>query len=206
MERRSAFSGTASYFVSRRPGTARCSTLWTNRGVEFCHCYLVQGSDGLIYGTAQGGGATGAGAIFSLDVGLPKPAPRTQHFSPASGAVGSQVRLWGQDLLPASVEFNGFAATNGIQQRIELCLGDALQWGNICPLANPAELEPNRAGTARYSLGRSCFYNRVTLGSPRISCHGTKKKDRPGGPSHLLLVPQRLDRIDARRAAAGNQA
>jgi uncharacterized repeat protein (TIGR03803 family) len=80
-------------------------------GSGVCHCYLVQGSDGLIYGTAQGGGATGAGAIFSLDVGLPKPAPRTQHFSPASGAAGTQVRLWGQNLLSASVQFNGFAAT-----------------------------------------------------------------------------------------------
>lgn len=76
-----------------------------------CTCYLVQGSDGLIYGTAQGGGASGAGAIFSLDVGLPQPAPRTQHFSPASGAVGTQVRLWGYNLLSASVQFNGVAAT-----------------------------------------------------------------------------------------------
>jgi uncharacterized repeat protein (TIGR03803 family) len=76
-----------------------------------CRCGLVQGSDGLIYGVAQGGGASGAGAIFSLDVGLPQPAPRTQHFSPASGAVGTQVRLWGYNLLSASVQFNGVAAT-----------------------------------------------------------------------------------------------
>lgn len=70
---------------------------------ESCGCSLVQGSDGLIYGTA---GET----IFSLDVGLPKPAPWTQHFSPTSGAVSAQVRLWGNNLLSAAVQFNGVAA------------------------------------------------------------------------------------------------
>ncbi|MGA2742018.1 MAG: choice-of-anchor tandem repeat GloVer-containing protein [Bryobacteraceae bacterium] len=76
-----------------------------------CHCTLVQGSDGTIYGTAQGGGAYGAGAVFALDVGLPKPAPRAQHFSPASAAAGTRVLLWGSNLLSPSVQFNGIAAT-----------------------------------------------------------------------------------------------
>ena len=36
-------------------------------------CTLVQGHDGIIYGTASGGGPTGAGLIFALDAGLPVP-------------------------------------------------------------------------------------------------------------------------------------
>jgi uncharacterized repeat protein (TIGR03803 family) len=76
-----------------------------------CQCQLAQGSDGTIYGTASAGGIVGGGVVFALDAGLPKPAPRTPYFSPASGAVGAQVRIWGYNLLSASVEFNGVAAT-----------------------------------------------------------------------------------------------
>src|ERR1035441_4193523 len=76
-----------------------------------CQCSLVQGSDGNIYGTALSGGPSNGGVIFSLELGLPKPAPRAQNFRPASGAVGTQVRIWGSNLLSASVEFNGVAAT-----------------------------------------------------------------------------------------------
>jgi len=75
-----------------------------------CPCTLVQGSDGIIYGTAQNYGATGAGTIFALDAGLPKPAPRAREFSPASGAAGAKVRIWGSNLFSAKVEFNGVAA------------------------------------------------------------------------------------------------
>lgn len=75
-----------------------------------CQCQLTQGSDGNIYGTAQVGGPVGGGAVFALDVGLPKPAPRAQHFSPQSGAPGTSVRIWGYNLLSATVAFNGIAA------------------------------------------------------------------------------------------------
>jgi hypothetical protein len=75
-----------------------------------CACQLTQGSDGIIYGSASGGGIYGAGDIFALDAELPKPAPKAQYFHPSSGAVGTQVRIWGQNLLSASVEFNGVAA------------------------------------------------------------------------------------------------
>lgn len=77
----------------------------------YCNCTLVQGSDGIIYGTAQAGGAAGAGEIFALDVGLPKPQPLPMKFSPQSGAPGTRVRIWGQNLLSASVAFNGVPAT-----------------------------------------------------------------------------------------------
>jgi uncharacterized repeat protein (TIGR03803 family) len=71
----------------------------------------VQGSDGNIYGTAISGGPNNGGVIFALELGLPKPAPAAQRFSPGSGAVGTQVLLWGSNLLAASVQFNGVAAT-----------------------------------------------------------------------------------------------
>ena len=84
----------------------------SNPGVDGqCDCSLVQGSDGQIYGTAQYGGPIDAGAVFALDAGLPKPAPRAQHFQPKSGAAGTPVRIWGYNLLSAGVQFNGMAAT-----------------------------------------------------------------------------------------------
>jgi hypothetical protein len=43
-------------------------------------------------------------------MGLPKPAPQARSFSPASGAAGAKVRLWGYNLLEASVQFDGVAA------------------------------------------------------------------------------------------------
>ena len=76
-----------------------------------CSCQLTQGSDGIIYGSAQQGGIYGGGDIFALDAGLPKPAPKAQSFHPSSGPVGTQVRIWGHNLLSAAVEFNGVAAT-----------------------------------------------------------------------------------------------
>ena len=74
-------------------------------------CWLVQGSDGIIYGIAHAGGSTGEGAVFALDAGLHKPKPTAQQFQPKSGAVGTEVRIWGYNLLLASVTFNGVAAT-----------------------------------------------------------------------------------------------
>jgi uncharacterized repeat protein (TIGR03803 family) len=76
-----------------------------------CQCSLLQGSDGNIYGTASSGGPTNAGVIFSLELGLPKPAPAVVSVRPDSGAAGMQVLLWGSNLLSASVQFNGAAAT-----------------------------------------------------------------------------------------------
>jgi len=75
-----------------------------------CPCTLVQGSDGVVYGTAQMFGTTGGGTIFALDAGLPKPAPQAKQFQPQSGSAGTQVQIWGSNLLSAKVTFNGVAA------------------------------------------------------------------------------------------------
>ena len=83
-----------------------------NPGTDgICNCYLVQGSDGVIYGTSTAGGVHGGGTMFALDAGLPKPKPQALQFSPLSGPVGTQVLIWGYNLLAPSVQFNGAAAT-----------------------------------------------------------------------------------------------
>ena len=79
--------------------------------VAQCVCLLIQGSDGLIYGSAQSGGVTGGGTVFSVDLGLPKPAPRVPSFEPTSGLAGTKVLLWGTNLLSPAVQFNGVAAS-----------------------------------------------------------------------------------------------
>jgi uncharacterized repeat protein (TIGR03803 family) len=76
-----------------------------------CLCYLTQGSDGNIYGSAQVGGIYGGGVLFALSAGLPKPAPRVLRFTPRSGPVGTKVLIWGTNLLSASVSFNGVSST-----------------------------------------------------------------------------------------------
>jgi uncharacterized repeat protein (TIGR03803 family) len=75
-----------------------------------CDCWLIQASDGNLYGAATLGGLHGFGDIFSLDAGLPRPRPWAQHFTPASGPAGTKVRIWGRNLLGASVQFNGTPA------------------------------------------------------------------------------------------------
>jgi uncharacterized repeat protein (TIGR03803 family) len=73
-------------------------------------CNFIQGSDGKLYGTAAIGGP-GGGAVFSLDFGLPKPAPSIARMVPDSGATGQKIILWGSHLLGAtSVSFNGVPA------------------------------------------------------------------------------------------------
>jgi hypothetical protein len=81
-----------------------------------CPCGLLQGSDGIIYGAATGGGPgpTGAGTIFTLDVGLPVPKPQAGVVWPNSGAVGARVRIWGYNLFGASVAFNGVPAAKAV--------------------------------------------------------------------------------------------
>ncbi len=84
----------------------------TNAGNDGeCGCGLTMGSDGLIYGTLGTGGPTGGGGIFTLDVGLPKPSPWAETFTPNAGVVGAKVLIWGRNLFSSSVKFNGVEAT-----------------------------------------------------------------------------------------------
>jgi len=78
-----------------------------------CACILVEGMDGRLYGVApNGGNYPGNGAVFSLSIGLPKPAPMVSGLYPASGPAGTKVVLWGDYLLGAtSVTFNGAPAS-----------------------------------------------------------------------------------------------
>lgn len=76
-------------------------------GVLQCPCSLIQGSDGQLYVTAQSGNAV----VLAFDAGLAKPAPLALSFSPKSGSVGTRVRIWGANLLSASVQFNGVPTT-----------------------------------------------------------------------------------------------
>ena len=66
--------------------------------------WLVQHTDGLLYGTTTYGGTNDLGTVYSLDVGL-KPFIRTL---PGEAAVGETIKILGTNLTGASaVSFNG---------------------------------------------------------------------------------------------------
>jgi len=89
-------------------GTLRTVHSFDNTDGENPSGGLFQATNGTFYGTAFQGGANGAGTIFSLSVGL-DPFVKTL---PASGKVGTAVRILGTDLTGATnVNFNGKAAT-----------------------------------------------------------------------------------------------
>jgi len=100
-------------FSLTRSGTYKAEFQMTGFNGQ-CPCFLLQGSDGIIYGAASAGGSTGNGAIFALDAGLPIPKPQAGSFSPGSGAVGTRVRIWGNNLFGASVAFNGVPAPGAV--------------------------------------------------------------------------------------------
>jgi hypothetical protein len=92
--------------------TGQYTSLHTMNGPDGqCGCTLIQGGDGVIYGTSDGGGSNGAGTVWALNAGLPKPAPQALSFQPTSGPPGTKVQIWGYNLLAASAQFNGVAAS-----------------------------------------------------------------------------------------------
>lgn len=103
-----------SSILQLNPATGTLTTIY-----EFKNPYdgmyptqLLQGSDGLIYGISNAGGAVGNGNIFSLDLGLAKPVPTLHGVEPAQGAVGAKVLLYGKNLLGSTaVSFGGVPAT-----------------------------------------------------------------------------------------------
>ena|SRR5450755_3835808 len=85
-----------------------------------CPCQFIEGMDGKLYFVANVGGAIGTGAVFSLDIGLAKPAPAISGMYPASGPVGQKVLLWGKFLLGAkSVDFNGVPAASPVVTSVQ---------------------------------------------------------------------------------------
>jgi uncharacterized repeat protein (TIGR03803 family) len=78
---------------------------------------LVQGTDGLFYGTAAGGGANDEGSVFALSNGL---GPFVETLLTA-GSVGNTVIVLGNNLTGAtSVTFNGTPATFVVQSATEI--------------------------------------------------------------------------------------
>jgi hypothetical protein len=110
--------GSASNYIFRYNLTTRQLSgvyeLNANTSQCECPCKLIEGMDGKLYGvTPLGGSNQGIGAVFSLDIGLPKPTPVISGLYPASGPAGQNVTLWGNYLLGAtSVTFNGAPAAN----------------------------------------------------------------------------------------------
>jgi uncharacterized repeat protein (TIGR03803 family) len=90
------------------PGGA-FTVLHTFDGTDGCspHGGLTQGTDGVLYGAAFGGGAHGSGTVYSLSVGL---APFVKTL-PHSGQPGSAIKILGTNLTgTTSVSFHGTAA------------------------------------------------------------------------------------------------
>lgn len=73
---------------------------------------LLQASNGTLLGITNNGGFTGdPGEIFSVEPTLPAPKAEFLTFSPASGKVGSQVRIYGTHFVGTlAVKFNGTSA------------------------------------------------------------------------------------------------
>jgi uncharacterized repeat protein (TIGR03803 family) len=107
-----AIQGNSALFSLTRSGTYKVEFKTDNGNTQgLCTCILTQGGDGIIYGTASGGGPGGYGVVFALNAGLPVPKPKAREFTPRSGAVGARVQIWGYNLLNASVTFDGVPAT-----------------------------------------------------------------------------------------------
>ena len=69
---------------------------------------VVQGSDGDLYGVQT----TFGGSVYQVASGLNPPMPSIVRFTPASGAAGTKVAIFGKHLLGAtSVSFNGALAS-----------------------------------------------------------------------------------------------
>jgi uncharacterized repeat protein (TIGR03803 family) len=78
---------------------------------------LLQGTDGVFYGTTEEGGADGDGTVFSLSVGL---GPFVETL-PTSGKVGAKVIILGNNLTgTTSVTFNGTAASFTVVKSTEI--------------------------------------------------------------------------------------
>jgi len=140
-----------------------------------CPCTLTQGSDGILYGAAVGGGTGNDGVIFAFDNGLPIPVPQAHEFSPHHRCT----RHRGADLGPEPAQ-----CISPIQRRRRhrsgkcwplLCLCDGPTGRPLArsPLPHPAEPQP-------------C--TRILQFSDRVSVHVFFRRDPPHHGLHFAGV------------------
>ena len=86
-----------------------------------CPCWLTQGSDGKFYGTTMNGGPVALGTAWTWDLGLPKPLPKLHGPIPTSGAVGTQVTIWGEKAGHYSGRFQWLGRNRVSQRQCQLC-------------------------------------------------------------------------------------
>lgn len=108
--------------IAAGPATSNAGTLYQistsgayrllyalNSGVGIFPSWLMQHTNGLLYGAADGQGANGGGTIFQLDMGL---GPFIT-FVRANGKAEQTAQILGEGLIGAtSVTFNGTPATS----------------------------------------------------------------------------------------------
>jgi uncharacterized repeat protein (TIGR03803 family) len=73
---------------------------------------VTQASDGNLYGTTAGESDTN-GTVYSINLGLPLPAPAIRLFTPAVASAGDTIAIQGQHLVGATAV--NFSGTNGNQ-------------------------------------------------------------------------------------------
>lgn len=73
---------------------------------------LIQDDSGALVGTTTGGGAKNWGTVYSLTLGLARPAPATRMIAPASGPTGTSILIHGRYFVGVSgVTVGGTSAT-----------------------------------------------------------------------------------------------
>jgi hypothetical protein len=103
--------GVASLFKITTDGKYQTYYVMNNPNIGTCNCWLTQANDGKLYGTSENGGPGGVGAVWTWDLGLPKPLPAVRGTLPSSGAVGASIIVYGHSVLGATgVSFNGVPA------------------------------------------------------------------------------------------------
>jgi hypothetical protein len=124
--------------------------------------------------------------VFVLELGLPKPAPAAQRFYPNSAAVGTPIRIWGNNLLGASVEFNGVAATEVTNS------GPNYVWATVP--AGSHKRADHHHDARRHGHHQGQFYGRVVspsvrkLLSPSIRPAARKNQEKGSRPLRGLLI------------------